>query len=264
MSSEHAEVFDQPERPFTQEVTDPPRHRGRNACLIGCLVIFLICLIACSGIAWYVYANLGPLKTAMADMARESIVSGIRESKLEEKEKQAIIAQVDRVVDKYKSGEITTQQLQRVMQELAESPLMGAILLYSVETQYVQPSGLSDEEKQQARRTLQRVLRGVTEGKIKTEQLDSAMDYVTVKQGKSRQFKKKISDGDLRAFLAELKRKADDADVPDEPFEIKASEEFRKAIDRALGEGPAPRVPEPSLPERETRRPSGHPFQRVV
>jgi len=246
MSKEPSEtVAEQSQDPFAADIVDspdmaaksPPSRRGWNACLIGCLVILLLAALVCGGVGWYVYANLGQFKTVISDAAREAIVAGIRDSDLEEDEKQAIIAQVDRVVEKYKSGQITTQQLQRVMQELAESPLMGAILIYTVETQYVQPSGLGDEEKQQAQRTLQRVLRGVTERKIRVEELESAMEHVTVEQANgTRQLKNKISDEELRSFLAELKDKADQAEIPDEPFEIRISEEFRNAIDRALGE----------------------------
>jgi hypothetical protein len=222
---------------FAAEVVEPPRRSGWTACLIGCLVIAVIGVCVCGGVVWYFYANVGHFKSLMADAARQAIVSGIRESELEESEKQAIIAQVDRVIDQYKAGDISLQQLQQVMEQLAESPLMGAIVVFSVEANYVEPSGLDEEEKQQARRTLQRVLRGVTEEKIRMEELEPAMEHVTVQRaGGSRELKQSISDEDLRAFLSDLKEKADQAEIPDEPFEIRISDEFRKAVDRALGE----------------------------
>jgi len=220
------------------EVVEPPRRSGAKTCLIGCLILFLIALCVCGGIAWYVYANLGHFKNMMSDAARQAIVSGIQESDLSEEEKQAVISQVDRVVDQYKSGEITTQELGKVMEELAQSPLMGVILIYSIEAKYIQPSGLSAEEKDQARRTMQRVLRGVLEEKIRQEELETALDYVTVKGANdTRELKNSVSDDELRAFVAELKERADSAEIPDEPFEVKIGEEFRQAIDRALGEG---------------------------
>ena len=37
-------------------------------------------------------------------------------------------------------------QVGKVMEELAQSPLMGVILIYSIEAKYIQPSGLSAEE----------------------------------------------------------------------------------------------------------------------
>jgi len=177
------------------------------------------------------------VKSIASDVAREMIVSVVDESELDEEEKQAIVAQVDRVVDKYKSGEISTEDLGRIMEELAESPLIGVIMVYSIEAKYVVPSGLSDEEKEQARVTLQRVLRGVYEEKIDPSEIEPLMEHMTNEMPDgTQQMKESVTDQELRDFLAECKKKADEAEVPDEPFEVKISEEFRRAVDSALGE----------------------------
>jgi hypothetical protein len=166
------------------------------------------------------------------------IVSVVRDSDLEEEEKQAIIAQVNRVVDQYQSGKITTEDLGRIMEELAESPLMGAILIRSVEVKYIEPSGLSEEEKADARVTLQRVLRGMYEEKLKPDDIEAAMELVSYETANGqRQLKDRVSDEELRAFLQECKLQADEAEVPDEPYEVQISEELKRAIDRALPPG---------------------------
>jgi len=195
-------------------------------CLLGAGLI--------AGVVWYVARNV---KEIASDMAREVIVSGVENSEMDEEEKQAIIAQVDRVVDKYQSGEISTEDLGRIMKELGESPLVGAFMIYSIEAKYVAPSGLSDEEKEQARLTLQRVLRGVYEETITPDELEPLLDPMTIQTPDgNRQLKETVTDQELRDFLAGCKQKADEAEVPDEPFEVKVSEEFRRAVDRALGE----------------------------
>jgi len=181
---------------------------------------------------WYVWSNARALAS---HIGRGFIVNIVEESELDEEEKQAIIAQVDRVVDKYKSGEISTEDLGRIMEELAESPLFGLIMIYSIEAKYVAPSGLSDEEKEEARVTLQRVLRGVYEETIDPNELEPLMDHMTVEtpDGNGR-LKERVTDQELRDFLAECKKKADEAEVPEEPYEVKISEEFRRAVDNAL------------------------------
>lgn len=213
----------------------PPQRSGSKwlpGCLIGCLVTFVLGVGLCAGVVWYVMSHA---KAIASNMARGIIVNAVENSELDEEEKQAIIAQVDRVADKYKSGEISTEDLGRIMEELAESPLVGAIMIYSIEAKYVVPSGLSDEEKLQARVTLQRVLRGVCEETIDPKELDPLMEHVTIEMPDgSRQLKETVTDQELREFLAECKRKADEAEVPDEPFEVKISEEFRRAVDKAL------------------------------
>ncbi|MBC8873180.1 MAG: hypothetical protein H8E44_27415 [Planctomycetes bacterium] len=215
----------------------PPKRTGGGwlpACLLGCLVMCLLGAGLCAGVGWYVAKNA---KQIASNMAREMIVGVVSESELDEEEKQAIIAQVDRVVDKYQSGEISTEDLGRIMEELAESPLVGTIMIYSIEAKYVTPSGLSDEEKKQARLTLQRVLRGVYDETITLEELEPLLDPMTIQtRDGNRQLKDTVTDQELRDFLAGCKQKADEAEVPDEPFEVKISEEFRRAVDSALGE----------------------------
>ena len=62
-----------------------------------------------------------------------------------------------------------------------------------------------------------------------------AFDMITEqKTGNQRELKQKLTDDEVRALLAELKRVADEEEIPDEPFEVNMAEEFRKAIDRAL------------------------------
>jgi hypothetical protein len=227
-----------PEMPVetvSAELVEPQRPSGARACLIGCLIVFAIGVCLCGGVAWFVRAHLGTIRTFVADTAREAIVSGIQESDLDEDEKQAVIAQVDHLVEQYKSGEITMEQLGRVTEELAQSPLMGALVMVSIDTQYIQPSGLSVEEKEQAQRIMQRVLRGFLEEKIRQEELEDILDHVMDRrEDGSREMKDSVSDGDLRVFVAQLKERADAAEIPDEPFEVKISEEFRQSVDRAL------------------------------
>lgn len=214
----------------------PPRQRSiASTCLIGCLGVALVLMLLLAGGIWLIYASRDKIKAFVSDTAREAIVSGIRESELDEEEKQAVIAQVDRVADLYKSGEITTEQLGRIMEELAQSPLMGAIVVVSIESQYLHPSGLSEEEKQQGRRTMQRVFRGVLEEKIEQEELDDALKLIADRRDdRSIDFKASVEDDELREFLRLLQERAEAAGIPDEPFEIRISEQFQLAVDRAL------------------------------
>ncbi len=226
-----------PVKTIPAELVEPQRPSGARTCWIGCLIVFALCICLCGGVAWFVYRNLGRIRTFAADTAREAITSGIRESNLDEQEKEAVIAQVDHLVERYKSGEITMEQLGRVMEELAQSPLMGALVMVSIDAQYIQPSGLNADEKEQAQRTMQRVLRGFLEEKIRQEELEESMDCVMDRRADgSRAMKDSVSDDDLRAFLSQLKKRADAAEIPDEPFEVDISEEFRQAVDRALAE----------------------------
>jgi transcriptional regulator NrdR family protein len=227
-----------PSEAYPAELHESARGRGTRACLIGCLIVFVIGLCLCGGVASLLYMNRGKIREIAADAARQAIVSGIQESDLDEEEKEAVIAEIDQLVARYKSGEITTEQLGRVMDELAQSRLMGVVVMVSIQNQHIEPSGLTAEEKQQAKHTMQRVLRGVFEEKIQQAELEDTLDYVMPRQTDgSRTWRDSVSDDDLRAFLAELSERADAAGIPEEPFEVKISEEFRQAVARALAEG---------------------------
>ena len=225
------------DQPFAAEPkpeASPPQQKRSwlPFCLAGCLVIGVLSLVICGGVGWYVARNI---KRIASDVARQAIVGAIEQSELDPAEKQAVIAQVDRVVDQFRTGKITVEDLARILDELAKSPVMQSIVISAVESAYVEPSGLSAEEKQAAHLTLQRVLRGVFEQKIKEGDLDAAMSHVSTKTpGGQPQLKSKVTDDELRKFLAECQRVADQAGVPAEPLQVKISDEFRRAVDRAL------------------------------
>lgn len=219
----------------------PPRRRWWPSCLAGCLVVGLLSLLVCGGAAWYLAKNM---KSIASGVARRAIVNAVEQSELEPAEKRAIIAEVDRVVNQYRTGQITLDDLGRVLEELAKSPVMQSIVVFAVDKQYIEPSGLTDEEKKAARLTLRRVVRGLYEEKIKEGDLGPALDHLSTKTpGGQRQMKDRVSDAVLRKFLAECQRLADQAGIPSEPGDIKISEEFRKAIDRALRPPPKSAAP---------------------
>ena len=231
------------DQPFAVEPKPgPPAPRSwLPFCLAGCLIVGFLSLVVCGGGAWYLARNV---KSIASDVARKTIVNAVEQSELDPAEKRAIIADVDRVVDQYRAGKITLDDLGRIFEELAKSPVMQSIVVYAVDKQYIEPSGLTDEEKQAGRLTLQRVVRGLFEEKIKEGDLDPALDHLSTRTpGGQRQMKDRVSDQELRKFLAECQRLADQAGIPSEPVDIKISEEFRKAIDRAFRPSPKPAAP---------------------
>ena len=203
------------------------------SCLIGCLVLFLLFLVAL-GIGGYVAYTRGP--AMVAKFVHGQLVDGIRQSELPAEEKESIIHQLDRVVEAFENGEIELRDLQRAAEDLSESPLIGAGALWAVEAKYLEPSGLSDEEKEAARRSLQRVWRGCAEKQIDFNDLQPAMEVIADREDDDTwQLKDKVSDEELREFISQLKSLADENEIPNEPFEVRISDEVRKIVDDLLG-----------------------------
>ena len=227
--------YDSPQQPSPAYPAPQQGGGGTNAVLIVLAVVGLTILLMCGGLvglAYYAYVNA---RQFGADLSRKVIVDVVEQSELQEKDKRVVVAQVDRVAEAYKAGRISLEDVGRVMQELAESPLFVTAMVEAVEAQYVAPSGLSEEEKAEARLTLERVARGVYEETIPPESLDPALDPISTKDAQgNRQLKDRITDAELRDFLARSKQIADEAQVPEEPFQIDIAQEFKKAVDRAL------------------------------
>ena len=99
-----------PDQTFAVEPKPGPPAPQRSwlaSCLVGCLVVGLLSLLVCGGVAWYLAKNI---KSIASNVARQAIVSTIEQSELDPAEKQAVIAEVDRVVDQYRSGKITLDE----------------------------------------------------------------------------------------------------------------------------------------------------------
>ena len=241
MSNQFA-PYEQKPPPIYQE---PPRASGSGCglgILLGCLGVFVLCVILCAGGVWYVQQNAGKWMTAMI---REVIVAGVNNSDIPAGEKTEVIAQIDRVVDAFKTGKIKGEDLEPVLKKLEKSPVFVMMQSWGIEKAYLDPSGLSDEEKQQGRRTINRAFRGLVEGKITQEQftgvvpqqpgsvdvkIENGKKVVTTHSGE----RSRLSDEEVRKLLADLKKLADDAEIPDEPFTVDIGDEVKKLVDELL------------------------------
>ncbi len=218
--------------PYTADTVELPRKSGISTCLIGCLITFGIFSMLCAGAGFYTYYNF---RKFAGSLAREAMVQTIESSELPAEEKTAIIVQIERVVEAYENNEISNQELGEILQDLAESPLIGLIMVQAVEANYVIPSGLSPKQKSAARRTIMRVLRGAIEETIEKNKIESLSEHFMTGVEGNRQLKQRLSDTELRAFLAAAKEMVDVAEVPDEDFELRFSDRIREIVDKALG-----------------------------
>src|SRR5262245_26188378 len=227
----------------------PPRNSGMSwifsLLLIGLGIVFVGGAV-CIGGVWYVASNLDRW---VVGLGREAIVAVINDSELPEGEKAEVITQVDRIVTAYKERKINQADLERVFTELQDSPALAALTLYGIENEYLNGTNLTKQEIEQGHRTFQRVLRAVYEGKISedafftalpddeaemsTEDIDnkSVQERVRLAANKAAE---SSPDDDLRLTLAKLKVMADNAGIPDEPFQLHIGAEVKKFVDKAL------------------------------
>jgi len=213
---------------------EPKRRSPWMTCFIGCLIVAGVMLIIAIILTVWVARNL---RGWVADFGSMAVNEGIQASDLPPQEKAEIKVQVERVGNAFRDGSITVEQAGRIMQKVMESPLMPSLVVGVVDKQYLARSGLSDQEKADGRKTLQRFTRGLIDDKIDQKAIDAVMGHIaTRKEDGNWELRKNVSDEDLRAALAEAKARADEAHIPEEPPAFDPSDEFKKIIDEAMKE----------------------------
>jgi hypothetical protein len=224
------------EHRFSAEVEGPaPTDEGKSrwqSCLTGCLVVFVILVVVAILIGFWISRNW---RDWAATAATEGIRQGISSSHLPAQEQQEIMVEVDRVARGFREKTISGEQLGKLVEKLVQSPLMSLMVASTIDQQFFAKSGLSEEEKVQGRQIVQRFFRGAIDEKIGKAGIDAAMAHVADRDAQGRwKLRDALTDDELRAFLAEAKKQADAAGIPDQPADIDPSGEIKKIVDEAL------------------------------
>lgn len=212
-----------------------PQQGGGSAApkiLLGCLVTFVVLAIIGCGVGYYLISNL---KSYGVKFIASAVTQVIDESQLPEEEKVGMKEQIDRVSNGYASGEINDEQLGKIFENLSTSPAMSAIPVIVIESTYLKNSGLSDEEKADAKKQLDRAAHGLFEKTITMDDLDPAMEKIAERGDDGKwQVKPEVTDEELKEFIAETKTICDEHNIPNEDFKVDIVAELKKAIDDAL------------------------------
>ncbi len=238
--------FDQPrqqrEQPASQPLAGQPlaslpdtpkkRRSAFSTCLTGCLISFVVLAVAAALVVYWISQNWRDLASSIGS---DALKEGINATELPDQEKADIEVQIDRLAVELREGRLTGRQMQFIVEQVAESPLMTIIVASAIERKYIANSGLDEAEKVAGRQTIRRFLRGSIDGEINRAGIDAAMQHVaTRKEGNNWELKGRVSDEDLRSFLIEAKKQADDADIPMEADDIDPSDEFQRIVDEAM------------------------------
>lgn len=214
-----------------------PRNRGLSTGCTIILVIFAVILLALGIGGWYVYSNW---KGWAAMGMEEATKATLADSGLPQDQRDKILAEVQKFGTDFKEGRITVEQFGKVMEQVVESPLLPLAGVHAARAKYVEPSTMTAEEKAAAVRSLQRFARGITEKKITPPQqvIDDVVKPVTTLKPDGRwEMKANPTRQELDQFIANVKAKADEAKIPDEPYDLNIADELTKAINTALGRG---------------------------
>jgi hypothetical protein len=217
----------------SNQYAEAPLRRSKwTTCLFGCLaVLALLVILGVIAGVWFSRHWRG----WFADFGAQAINQGIETSDLPQQEKAEVKAQVDRVAKGFREGKISPEQMSAVVQKLTQSPLMPSLVVAAVDKRYFDQSGLSNDEKAEGRKALNRFARGMIDGKINQQGLDTVMSHVADRQpdGKWR-LRAQVSDQELRAAISAAKAQADAAGIPNELPNVDPSDEVKRIIDESL------------------------------
>lgn len=199
----------------------------------GCLAVLGIVFVVLVAAGIYTYMN-------WRSWAASGIVSiterTVADSGLPTEQQSEIVAEVKKLADDMRDGKISIAQLQRVGQEITQGPIIPLAAVQATRQKYIEPSDMAPEEKADAILALQRFARGIYEKKIPHDALDDVVKPITNLRPDGRwELQDNPKRRDLDQFIANVRDRADEAGIPNEPFDLNFAEELRKAIDRGLG-----------------------------
>ena len=197
--------------------------------------MLLICIVLLVAGGWYLWRQMPAM---LADAAQTVGRDVIEDMQLAPEQKQRLTARLDQLIEDFKAGQITTDELVMIGQRMAEDKtLIAATILYMVENHVLTSVELPEEKRNAAIRAAQRTARGVAEGTIELKQLERAADPLLVENPEGGQeLKENLTEADIDAFTAACRDLADQAEVPDEPYEVDIVEALERVIDDVLEE----------------------------
>lgn len=210
----------------------PPRPSGCRNVAMGCGCAMGVLLLILTGLGVWIFLNW---KQLAADFTKQVAADAVAKSSLPAEDKARVLKRINQLADDFQTEKVSFEQLKQVFQKVAESPLLPLGMVMAADEKYLKPSGLSNDEKDEGRRTLQRLARGAFEKRIPQNDTQEVMKLVMERQPDgSERLKQQLTDDELKAFLEKAKEKADAASVPDEAFEVNIADELEKAIDQVL------------------------------
>jgi len=221
-------------------------NRESRGCLKGCLVALGVILLLIAVVTFWIVQNWrGWTVRLIAHTVDESMEA----ANLPHEERVQVRAEMNRVFDAFQAGTLSARQLEILSIAFAQSPLMTSIVVSAVDAQYLNRSGLTEEEKAIGSQTLRRFVRGVVQGEIEEQKVDEVLVHIADQRPDGNwHFRDKASDEELRSLLEVAKRHADAAEIPEEAEVFSPSEEVRRIIDQALAEDRLPEA-EPEIVE---------------
>ncbi len=233
----------------------------------GIGVGFLVLVILAAGAGAVTYMKVGGFLGATAGQMTEAAVGQVMTNlRLPAAEKQSAMAPIRKLSADMKSGQVPIEKGLRVLGVVLHGPVQVLVACRGFEAMHLLKSGLTDEDKQQARMQLSRFCYGVSGGMIDQTTYQEVFALLTETDAgegeiKQTQLKAAMDDEQVATVIAKMKSDADIASVQNKIFQIDLGVEVQKEVELLLARpvGGGARVPAPAGTPGATGAPSRKP-----
>lgn len=223
------------------------RNLRRGRVLKILLIVFLVMVLVCGGLVGVALLNA---RSLFAWMVSQPLDSAVQRCALPADQKIRIKASLDQLLADFKSGRVSYAQLSMIFQKLVDEPFFNYVLVEIVRTEAGKCAQFDEQRRQAIWVNLDRLERGMAEKRIAAAGIATVLDTVSrVQPGGVRQLKQQLTSADIEAFSAAAGTQADQAGIPNEPYQLDLASEIQRIIDSVLGtvttSAPAPTPPPP-------------------
>jgi hypothetical protein len=221
--------------PYDYEGTSSRRGKGCRNWAIGCAVVLLFMLGMMAVGGFYIAKNFRPW-TAEAVVA--GVEEGIENVDLPDDQKQQIVARVRELGDDFAKGDITLEEMGEIAENIIESrTIIAGGVEFIIRKTVDDKLELDEERKDAVKRLVQRLSRGIIEEKLDEDDFKPLMEIVFEKTGEDKyEMKEDLTKEEIEQFLTELQTLVDEAEIPDEPYEVNLADELDRIIDDVRGD----------------------------
>jgi hypothetical protein len=231
---------------------EPKKRSALSTCLTGCLIVFVVILILGAIAIWWIWRNAGELGAAAISRSKVLVAA----SDLSAEEKAGIDVQIDRLAEATRTGKLSIPQLMKFL-EINMRPLTTLVAASSIADAHIAASGMPNEEKDEARLTIQRFIHGALENKIGDASQQTTLAPLSEQRPDGTiGIRNNLTDDELKAFLKSAKEQADAAGIPTEVEAVDPSDEFKRLVDKTLGEGAAEAAAGENAPVEDAAEPA--------
>lgn len=205
--------------------------RGWRVAGCGCVMAVLLAGMLLVGGGVFMAMNW---RSILIMPLRHAMVQSVEQMQLPAEQKQGVIQEMERVFSSFRAGEITPDRMRRIASEVQDHPVFAIGVVHLFKTTVVQNSGLSEEEKSQARKHLVQLSRGLYEERIAWRDLSSLIEPLADAEQKDPTAGDR--DAQIRQVMERVQQQVQVAGIPEEQFQVDMVAETRRLVDRLLAE----------------------------